>query len=384
MPQPTDFVDQARRSAAQIMASLAGIPSMTTIRMTAEEVEAVALALKTKPDDPQANPFFCQASAQPSEHRLQRLAKSEYVNTIADLFRGVVATAEISAELALVPEESNSNNPYDRGADSMSLGLVQAHSQVAAKIAGLISANTTKMNSVFSESCFTQASVSDACINQFLDRFGRRVFRRPIKTEERVPLVKAYRIGSSRAENSGFLLQALLMSPNFLYHLEFDGTPVDGTASAYRLSAYELASRLSYLIVNSMPDDALFAAAADNSLMTAAGYEAQMNRLFTLPAAKTSLRRFFQTWFNLSRIREPAYSTAVKAGIDTNGINEAAAEEALLFIDHVIFENKPLAALLLDNTAFIKSPALAQIYGVSMPTTADGRVSLPPPRGPAS
>ncbi len=369
------------RTAAQIDAARLAVPAMkgtpSVFALTSAEIQAIAQVLKTTTTDPGMNPFLCQAGAQPQAERLQRLAKSEYVNSLQSLFSGVVSLNELSEELALVPEEVNQANPFDRGADSMSLGLVQGQNKVSIRIASLVTSNTTKMNAIFSESCFTANPVTDTCLTTFIDRFGAKVYRRPVKTTERAPLIAAYKIGSTRAESSAMILRALLMSPNFLYHLEYDGTPVDTQVTALKLSSYELASRLSYMITNSPPDATLLAAAANNSLQTASVYDQQMNRLLALPAAKTSFRRFFSLWLELHRIPDATYSTAFRAGIDASRINADALEETLLFTDHVVFENKKLSALLTDRTAFIKSPVLAQVYGISLPTTADGRTQLP-------
>lgn len=369
------------RSAEQIQASISSVPSMASnpaLRaLTSDQIKAIAQALKTTVAGVDANPFFCQASARPTPHRLQRLAKSEYVNSIRDLFAGVVSLSELTNEIAFFPEELNSDVPFDRGADSMSLGLVQAHDKISTRVASLVTSSTTKLNQIFSETCFTSGTVDDACLNSFIDRFGSRVYRRPVKTSERAPLIAAYRLGSSRIESSALMLRALLMSPNFLYHLEFDGTPIDSEMSGLKLNAYELASRLSYMIVNTTPDTQLLAAAADGSLLTTATFDAQLRRLLAMPAAKSSLRRFFYLWFELNHMRDPVYTANFKNGINTTNINAEALEEALLFIDHVVFEGKKLESLLTDTTAFIRSAELAKIYGITLPSNADGRTTLP-------
>lgn len=368
------------RSVEQIQQARLNVSNMQMpqiLALTDAELNDIAAALRSTSSGSSANPFVCDTNALPSAHRLQRLAKGEYQNTLRDLFSGIVSMADLKDEFAQIPEESNQNNPFDRGADSMNLGLVKAQNAVAVKVASLVTTDSNRLNKIFTETCFSNASPDDACLNSFLDRFGLRVFRRPVKSTERAPLFAAYRLGTSRAESSAFLLRALLMAPNFVYHLEFDGSPTDAEVSALSLSAYELASRLSYLIINTMPDAELLAAAANNSLATDAGYRAQMNRLFALSGAKPSLRRFVYTWFEMNRIHDPAYTAAFKNGIDTGTINTDALEESLLFSDYVIFENKPLQSLLTDTTAFIKTPALAAIYGVSLPSAADGRTTLP-------
>jgi len=345
--------------------------------LTSAQIQAIATALKTTSTEPGVNPFYCQAGARPTPHRLQRLAKSEYMNTLRDLFVGTVALSELAPEMDLFPEELSSENPFDRGADSMNLGLVQAQNKISVKIASLVTASTTKLNQIFSESCFAASTVTDTCLGAFIDRFGTRVYRRPVKAIEKAPLIAAYRLGTTPAESSGYLLRALLMSPNFLYHLEFDGTPVDVEASGLKLNAYELASRLSYLIVNSMPDAELMAAAANSSLLQPAIFDAQLIRLLSQPAARASLRRFFAIWFDMQRMRNPSYTDVFRGNINTANINAEAFEESMLFVDHILFEGKKLEDLLTDTTAFIKSAELAKIYGVSLPGTPDGRTSLP-------
>jgi mono/diheme cytochrome c family protein len=368
------------RSAEQIQSARVAVSQMKIPgieALTAGDLADLAAALRTTTSSPQANPFACDANAKPAATRLQRLAKSEYQNTLRDLFGGVVSVSDLREELAQVPEESNQENPFDRGADSMSLGLVKAQNNVAIKIASLVTTDTTRMNQIFTETCLTASTVTDACLNTFLDRFGTRAYRRPVKSAERAPLLAAYKLGTSRTESSAFLLRALLMSPNFLYHLEYDGTAADAQETALNLSAYELASRLSYLVLNSMPDAALLAAAANDSLLTSSVYDAQMSRLLTLPGAKTSLRRFFYIWFELNRMHDPVYTTAFKGNLNLTNLNVEALEEALLFSDHVVFEGKRLQSLLTDNTAFIKSQTLATLYGVSLPSSIDGRTTLP-------
>lgn len=363
------------RSSTQIQGAIGAIPAMSGLNtLSANEVAAIAQALKTTSAGP--NPFFCQATAQPPAQRLQRLAKSEYTNTIRDLFVGAVALNELTAELAQFPEELNQDNPFDRAADSLNLGLVKGQAAIAERVAALVTGSAAKFNIIFIEPCFQSATVNDACLNSFLDRFGQRVYRRPVKAVERAPLIAAYRIGETGMESAGYLLRALLMSPNFLYHIENDGVPVDAAVSALNLSAFELASRLSYMTINSMPDTALMAAATNGTLLTASVYEAQMNRLLALSSSRSSFRRFFNLWFELNRTHAPAYSAYFKENINTDNLNAEALEESLAFIDHVVFENKKLGALLTDNTAFIKSTEVAKIYGVAVPANADGRTTL--------
>ena len=88
----------------------------------------------------------------------------------------------------------------------------------------------------------------------------------------------------------------LLMSPRFVNHLELDGTPIAGRSDYLALDPYEIASRLSYTFWQTMPDDALLAAAADGSLATDAGFATQLDRVFADPRTRDTIWQFWNEW----------------------------------------------------------------------------------------
>ena len=145
------------------------------------------------------------------------------------------------------------------------------------------------------------------CMEQFIIDFGRRAYRRPLTADEvddymtryrNVPLLYADE-GLNRNQLFGRALRDIIavinLSPEFLYRIEIP-TP-DG-----ELGAYEIASRLSYHFWNTMPDDALFAAAADGRLLDADGYAEQVNRLFSDEKTDRSIREFYADYFRVHHI----------------------------------------------------------------------------------
>ena len=88
----------------------------------------------------------------------------------------------------------------------------------------------------------------------------------------------------------------LLMSPRFANHLELAGTPISGRADYLALDPYEIASRLSYTFWQTLPDDALLAAAADGSLATDAGFNTQLDRVFADPRTRDTIWQFWNEW----------------------------------------------------------------------------------------
>ena len=145
------------------------------------------------------------------------------------------------------------------------------------------------------------------CMEQFIIDFGRRAYRRPLTADEvddymtryrNIPLLYADE-GLNRNQLFGRALRDIIavinLSPEFLYRIEIP-TP-DG-----ELGAYEIASRLSYHFWNTMPDDALFAAAADGRLLDDDGYAEQVNRLFSDEKTDRSIREFYADYFRVHHI----------------------------------------------------------------------------------
>ena len=115
--------------------------------------------------------------------------------------------------------------------------------------------------------------------------------------------LRVYRVGAEGEDfNSGirWVLVAVLQSPSFIYRREI-GTWDEGRA-LFVLDDYEVASELSYLILSSMPDDTLFAAARAGELRTSAQVLAQAQRLVALDGSRPTLRRFVQRWLDLERL----------------------------------------------------------------------------------
>ena len=128
-----------------------------------------------------------------------------------------------------------------------------------------------------------------------------------------------YTLGKTgRGAANGFRLvvEAMLQSPFFLYHHDVgaSGTPQAGTVA---LTPYELASRLSYFLWNSMPDDTLFARAADGTLATDAVLTAEVQRMVTSDKAAATIALFHRQWLDVSELPEPGARTRRSTRVTT-------------------------------------------------------------------
>jgi hypothetical protein len=239
---------------------------------------------------------------------------------------------------------------------------------------------------------FTELPDADAaaCAWSSVGRFAQRAARRPLDTEEQARL-KAFHDGNVAAwgvrDGTVLTVQGILQAPYFLYRPEF-GASGD---TAQPLSSWEMASRLSYFLWDSMPDGELFAAAAADQLKTRAQVEAQARRMLADPRARRMVRQFLETdKVLINRADERTYAAVYKpelleAGTDLGGDNELwtailigvrrmMLEEADLFVDKTLFEGAgTYAALLTDNHGYVGYSSaggfgfdfdLADLYGI--------------------
>ena len=172
------------------------------------------------------------------------------------------------------------------------------------------------------------------------------------------------RDGLALGESVALVLQALLQSPHFLYRVEFGaGTP---TALVVALGDHELASRLSYFLWASMPDDALFAAAAAGELHTAEQVEAQARRMLDHPRARAMVLHFHAQWLDYGDIDGLTKDVTVFPDY-TQELAIAQRAEIDAFIDHVIFQGDGTLGALLGAPYTFVDDALAEYYGLPAP-----------------
>ena len=202
----------------------------------------------------------------------------------------------------------------------------------------------------------------DGALRQCLGPLARRVYRRPVTDEEVQRLTALARsaidAGESYERGLQLGLQALLVSPEFLFRLEAE--PGDGQPRV--LSEHELASRLSYFLWSSTPDEELLGLADRGELRRDGQLAAQVRRLLADPRSVSLVDNFASQWLNLrllkgispDRKRFPGFDDQLKADMET---------ETRLFIQAVIRENRPLADLLDARETFVNE-RLAKHYGI--------------------
>jgi hypothetical protein len=214
--------------------------------------------------------------------------------------------------------------------------------------------------------CDTTKLGEDACAKAFAKSFGRRAFRRPTTANDEQMLMTAYQAGKnggSYQEGLEVMIRAALQSPDFIYRLETT-TPADAKAALVPLSQFELATRLSYMIWATGPDDALLDTAENGGLATKEQVAAKAREMLKDDRAKLGLANFFNQWSGVTRLAITTKNTDLFPSF-TDDLKQAMAAELPAFMQYVLFQgDHTLRALLTKPVAFVSGP-LGKLYGIA-------------------
>jgi hypothetical protein len=323
------------------------------------------------PEDPGPGAASCDARPGPSP--LRRLTHREYDNTLRDLLGDTLAPSH-----AFPAEEELNGFTNNAATQTLSPVLAEKYMVAATEVAERATKDLGKLLP-----CDSASIGQDACARRFIQKVGARAFRRPLTPDTENQLFKVYEAGRASGNfRNGIqmVLEVMLQSPEFLYLLE-DGTPVEGRPGVVALDDWSMASRLSYLLWGSLPDDALIEAARDGKLRTPDQLEAQARRMLKDPRARSVVREFHAQWLGLHRIDELAKDSERYPAFDPS-IRPHLRAEVDAFLDHVVWEAEgDLKTLFTAPYTFVDAP-LAAYYGLPAPGGGGmAKVNLPSGRG---
>lgn len=200
---------------------------------------------------------------------------------------------------------------------------------------------------------------------QVLGRLVRRAYRRPVTDEDLRKPMQFYREGS--AEGAGFeagienALSAILVSPQFIFRVETDPAGV-APGTAYRVSDLELASRLSFFLWSSLPDDTLLDAAVRGDLRQPALLEQQVRRMLADPRSRSLVTNFATQWLHLRSLESVTPDLRRFPNFDDN-LRQAFRQETELFFESVLREDRSVSDLLHADYTFLNE-RLSKHYGI--------------------
>jgi hypothetical protein len=201
---------------------------------------------------------------------------------------------------------------------------------------------------------------SSNCAAEFIRTFGRRAFRRPLAPEEVTRYLRFFSAKRPFVESAQLVSEAMLVSPHFLFLLAPE--------------PYGLASRLSYFLWDTLPDDMLLDAAAKGELNTAAGVEKQVRRLLADSRARASLDVFLAQWLRFDRLQSAIRDRRLYPEFTTELV-AAMTEETRLLFQHLVWNNGDFREFFSARYSFV-NPELAAVYGVTAPARPWDRVAF--------
>lgn len=200
---------------------------------------------------------------------------------------------------------------------------------------------------------------------EILAAFGKRAFRRPTRTDEIDRLMKIFDLARNDGEAFdsavGLCLQTILVSPYFLFRVEPDRSP-DRSDGSYALNSWEIASRLSYFLWSSMPDETLFTLAEQGKLRDPVVLEQQAQRMLQDPKAIALVQNFGMQWLNLRNLATVQPSRR-EYPIWDEKLRNWMRLETELFLESIIKENRSILDLLDADYTFVNE-RLARLYGI--------------------
>lgn len=304
-----------------------------------------------------SDPGYCeQADIAPGAPTLRRLNRVEYNNTVRDLL------GDTSRPADEFPDDDVSGDGFDNNGDVLAIGnLLMEKYDTAAR--GLVARALEPESLLRSQYLDCPAETGDeACARQFFREFGLRAWRRPLTTDEVDRLWAVTQVGITEGEGFdgglGLAMRAMLLSPSFLFHVERNTR----RSEIRPLGDFELASRLSYFLWSSMPDEELFGLADEGALQDRATLAAQVDRMLADPKAEAFYDNFVSQWLHLRRLEYASPDPDAFPGFDA-ALRASMQREATELIRYVVESNGPIADLLTARYAFLNE-RLADHYGV--------------------
>lgn len=290
---------------------------------------------------------------------LPRLTASQYRHALLDL---------LGPDLPPTPVEDDTNPYLFYSIGSTSTTLSELGTQLYEESADTVT------HAVFDDPVRRVALVgcepvapADGCIAGFLAQFGRRAYRRPLTEAEHARwLAVAAELAQPDAwEGLRLAVAGMLQSPWFLYRVEIGGPDPD-EPGRLRYTGYEMASRMSFLLWDTIPDDALLAAAERGDLDDVEGLRAEAERMIADVRARETIRGFFAQYLDLGKLdgltRDPATYPLFTATMP-----DAMRTETELIVDDVVFRERGDARSIFSTTRTFVNDELAALYGIDAP-----------------
>lgn len=302
---------------------------------------------------------------------LKRLTRTQYENTLHDLLgAGILVPDDLEPDAA-----SNGLLLLGGTVNSLSAVGVEQYESAAFDVAHRALVDPTAHAALVA--C---TAMDEACTRATLGTFGRRAWRRPLTPEEldRITAI-ATTAGTTLGtwdEGLEFGLAAIVESPFFLYRVEMGEDDPD-VPGGRRYTSWEMATRLSFFLWDTTPDDTLLAAAEAGDLVTDAGLDAQVDRMLADPRAHQGVRAFFDEMLTLYQLEDLSKDPALFVHMSEH-VGPSARQETLALAEWLAFDEDADYRDFYTTTTTFLDTKLAAIYAVPAPSVSgSARTELP-------
>lgn len=312
---------------------------------------------------------------------LRRLSNTEYLYALNDLFPA------IHPALPPLPAD-NSVTGFENEAEAQAPSDVRIarFEAIANLYAAAATQDTAAVAAVTNCADWGTPTASAACSRDFIRKTGARMFRRPMTSEEEAHFTQRFTSWATAVDFPAAVqltLSAMLQTPQFLYRAEPPEALAPTTDPVVPVEAYAMASRLSFFLWESVPDDELLRAAGAGELQTEDDIRQQATRMLSDPRALRLAWDFHRQWLALDRItnEEHAVRTSEIDPAWTTATQTSALRESRMFVERSFAEVGTLDDLLTSRRAWVNSE-MARVYAVAGPADADTwvEVALPEDR----
>jgi len=294
----------------------------------------------------------------PGPHKTRRLTREEYNMTLRDLLgiKGKPADK--------FPADGSGGEGFANNADTLTLSplLIEKYFTGAGEAVTEVWNNPELKARLWKE--VTPNLPADEGARRVLDPLLKRAYRRPPTPDETAALIKVFRSALEKkmswSDSVRVMVKAALTSPKFIFLHE---TERPDRKVPFPVTDYELASRLSYFLWSSMPDDELFQLAAEGKLNDDATLEAQVKRMLADKKAEAFPRLFAGQWLRFEELFNSVDPDRRKFKEFNDVLRQSMYDEALQFSSHLLRDNGRVLDFLDSDYTFLNEP-LAKIYGI--------------------
>jgi len=313
----------------------------------------------------------------PQSAGLRRLTIPQYRNAIRDLFGpDVTVTTEFEPDTMLSGFAS-----IGAARVGLSAKITEQFETSALAIAKLVLSNTATRGTLVG--CTPAAVTDDACTRTFTQKLGRRAWRRALVEEEILQFIAIARTAQTQLNDFfgglQYALAGILQSPHFIYRVEL-GQPDTAQPTRVVFSDHELATRLSFFLWNSTPDDQLLDAADARQLTQGGGLAVQAQRLLTSTRIQSAMETFFSEFYRLWELDELGLLPSLFPQM-TATVGPAMRGETLRFLNDIAFVRGADFREIFDGRGTFLNKELAGLYGLPAPAGTDYVATMLPDNG---